>query len=362
MKAFLRPLSACLAAGIVAWSGDVLAQSQIQFSVPTGNDKVDPSSSLTPGPATKRLNVKDYNAPPTLFGMGYTPHRSLSPLPMGPSYDDSAVLNSLKWKQFLETKRNWALSTPEDILGMQTPEKILGLESATDERRLSPEQRFLNRQNSRATNGIAGYNMRDQNDSTLSIFGEQNKLLRPDQVGQGGTPAGSRSSAFGSVNPGRNAGYFSASKAIEGQLNQHKSDSPAWGNTFNLPAPLEKPSVDEQASMDRFRSLLDPSLSPEKVAEKTTAKSFDSGFGGTKSGGAFGTPVDPFMQLPPVVENPAGRSYQSLADNATRPMGIKPLPSITQGGSKIEKKTAPLVQLPPWLRKDNNGYKYVNNN
>lgn len=350
MKVFVRPLSACLAAGIVAWSGDALAQSQIQFSVPTGHDKVDSSTTLTPGPPTKKLNVKDYNAPPTLFGMGYTPNRSLSPLPMGPSYDDSAVMNSVKWRQFLQTKRNWALSTPEDILGMQTPEKILGIESATDDSRLSPEQRFLNRQSSQATNGAAGYNLRGQNNSMLGAFADQNKLLRADQIGQVDTPAGSRSSAFGPVvNSGRNTGLFSTSKLAGEQQDQTRSDSPAWGNTFNLPAPIEKPSVEAQASMDRFRSLLDPSLAPEKVAEKTTVKSFDSGSGGAS--------VDPFMQQPQTADNPAGRSYQPLVDNAVKPVGIRPLPTITQGGIQTEKKTAPLVQLPPWLRNNNNGYK-----
>jgi hypothetical protein len=358
MNVLMRPLSACLAAGIVVWSGAAMAQSQIQFSVPTGHDKTDKSSSLMPESTTKKLKAKDYNAPPaSLFGGGYQPPRFMQPLPTGPAYDNSAAMNSRQWRQFLDNKRNWALSTPEDILGVQTPEKILGIKSANDDSQLSAEQRYWNRQNNRGTNGAAGYNMRGQNNnSVLDIYGDQAKLLRPDKGGNpGGGGAAVRTSAFGqTINPGRNAGMFSVTKTSAGQVDRSLSDRPAWGNAFNLPAPLEKPSLDEQSSMDRFRSLLDPSLSAETVAEKTTVKTADLGGGG---GGALGGPVDPLMQLPQTKDNPAGRSYQPLAHDAARPVGLKPLPGIsTSTGSGNEKKSAPLVQLPPWLR-NNNSYK-----
>jgi hypothetical protein len=54
-----------------------------------------------------------------------------------------------------------------------------------------------------------------------------------------------------------------------------------------------------------------------------------------------------FLAAPP--ENRAGKSFQSLLGDVSKPTGITPLPGITQIKPPVAKKLASQPKLPPWL-------------
>jgi hypothetical protein len=261
---------------------------------------------------------------------------SFDVLPGSPNPAAVSPANTEQWRKFLDGKKNWTLQTPEEILGIQTPEKVLGITDPRDDPKLSAEERFLQRRDRREAGGMtnAANGMRrpdalpwqaDSANSDLLHAGDPSRRFAQ-------TPGGSVS------NPARNPNLiFNNSGPNPNPLADliRKPDS-TWTSPFGLPGPLSKPTQEQLEGMDRFRALMD-SAALEKTAEPSR----------------LALPLlaapNPNMQAQPAF-NPAGRSFSALDSGIAKPKGLTPLPGLTGPRLEPPKKTASLVQPPPWMQ------------
>lgn len=317
----LLSLMALVALGLPA-----AAQQHIQFSKPTGTDtNLTPASAFLPPKASK--NPAYFNAPKPVFGGG-SPGVDFDALPGNPQPSISGAY-AAQWQKSMDAKKNWALMTPEEVLGIPTPEKILGVEDPNDkeESKLSAEERFLRRQQREA----------DIGESNALRHADASMWHNNDWASDSFQTTDAKSKLDGAV-PGttRNLGdlFRQRSDGVSG-LNQDPQS--AWSSPFESPAPLPKPTPEQLAGMDRFRALMEPPPQ-DKVPQALQ-------------------PViapDPNIQRTPFF-NPAGQSFTRVSDNTVRPVGLTPLPGVTGPHPDQTKKQKPLVEPPPWMQSSLDG-------
>ena len=315
-----------LAALMMAAGGPAAAQQAIQFSKPANQDPTAAANAFLPSSARKSPGA--FNAPNSFFGNGDDMMPSIPP-PVMPNP------NAAQWQRVLQERKNWTLMTPEQILGVPTPESILGLVDPQEDPKLSPEQRYLQRQERLTQTSVSNSMVRAnaslwQNDNAATGFspGADGNNVFGDVSGDNGTKRGSSApGAIRASNPFFNPGPKSPGNVAD------RVDSP-WTSAFDSPAPIPQSSPEQLAGMDRFRALMEPP--PPQPA----------------SASPFGTPVapapDPFLQALPADFNPNGRAATALQSDFGKPMGIAPLPGIT-GPIPVPAKAASLVQTPPWM-------------
>lgn len=313
-------LAALLASGLSA-----TAQQAIQFSSPINQDPAVRANSFLP---SKHKSPGDFKAPSSLFGNA-GPEASYDVLPGGPPvvYPNA---NNQHWQKVLQDRKNWSLSTPEQILGVPTPESILGLADPLEDSKLSPNERYLQRQERQlemaATNGLRGPNLMPPQtyDPNKDLFANPEERSRFADAHAGPNPA-----SFSGGPPRIQSAFISQNS--ENPADQNQKVDVTWASPFGSPEPLPKPTPKQLAGMEAFRALMEP-----PAREKTPAF------------GNFALPTvvapDPNMQAPPVV-NPAGRSFTPLGNDITR---ISPLAGVT-GPPPAPAKRTPLVTPPPWM-------------
>jgi hypothetical protein len=307
------------AAALVTLGLSAGAQQTIQFTKPVDHDATSKANAFLPEKASK--NPANFNAPAPLFG-NRSPSVSFDVLPGSPQPIISSA-NAAQWQKSQNDKKNWSLMTPEEILGIPTPEKILGIPDASDDPKLSAEERYLQRQ-------------RRQTD-----IGASNALHRADASlwrNNGWNEESFQTTGGGAKFAGTLDGSVPGATRDLGDLFRQRPDEAAdvsggaWRSPFQSPAPLPKPTPEQLAGMERFRALLAP------PAQVKTPQAFQ--------------PVvapDPNMQQMPVF-NPAGQSFTRLANDSVKPVGLTPLPSVTGPHLAPAKKQTPLVQPPPWMQ------------
>jgi hypothetical protein len=306
---------------LVALGWSAAAQQALRISTPseTGASPAAQSVASLPDSALHRKTA-EVRAPVPLFG-DRTPEASFDILPGSQQY----IFNSAESQKNANEQRNWTLMTPEDILGISTAEKILKLSHPGDDASLTPEQRFLKRQDqqqlSSASNAWQRANTslwhHDKNDAD-SLF----ESLDASQSGANAPGPGTRTgnSVFGNMN-------------ARGELRQ-KFDS-TWASPFETPELLPKPTQAQLAGMDRFRAIMNPAT-PEKAPASVN----------------LGLPIAPInrnLQTFPAF-NPVGRAVTPLVSESAKPTGLTPLPGITGQQVTETKKTSPLVKPPPWMQ------------
>ncbi len=297
------------------------AQETIIFSKPA-EASADKANSFMP---STEHHSGDYNAPHQLF-KDYTPDLPL-PAPVISLNNDPSV------KEALDKRRNWTLLTPEQILGVQTPEEIMGVPNKLRdaEKKLSLEEQFLLRTSRSkefsATNGRAGSvpwgNQDDNNPFSLKNQNEDDPLHPSLQK----TSPGAR--YFNQILNAGDSG--NPSVGADGRQNS------AWNTVFTQPT--QPPATPEQeAAMERFRALMEPSSPPQKI-ETPTRFSIPAA-----------TTPDPFMQARPFA-NPNGRDVAPLEADFSKPAGITPLPPISTPPPKpVQVRPSWQAQLPPWMQ------------
>jgi hypothetical protein len=298
-----------------SWAG---GQQTIQFTKPADQD-LGKANSFLPSP-TSRLSAGAFNAPSPLFG-DRTPTVSFDILPGGPT--PSVTPNSSKWQKALDARKNWALSTPEEILNIQTPEKIFGIADPKDDRRLSAEERFLQRRQRQdlaaGSNGLSraeGYlrnNNQVQFSDADSPFGQTFQRSSADLTQK---PSG----LFGGWNS-------------DPQTETDQKVAPGWSSAFGQPLP--KPTPEALAGMDRFRAMMEGSA-PEKTPAANPYSYQPT---------AVATPR---MQAVPAGTTTKHSSFSALEDNTSRPIGLAPLSGLNSPRATAQKSTS-LVQPPPWM-------------
>jgi hypothetical protein len=302
------------------------AQETIQYTKPVDQDLPGKANASKPK-NTGRNSAGAFNAPSSLFGEK-NPVVNFDVLPGSPSPNAVSPASAEQWRKFLDAKKNWTLMTQEEVLGISTPEQILGITDPKNDPKLSVEERYLQRQDRLAAAGVTNALQRPDaaswhGDSPMDPFHRADATARFAQTLGGSIPGAARNlNQLFNSNP-------------DSSVDVNKKKDSAWANPFGMPEPLPKPTPEQLAGMDRFRALFEPAA-PEKAPEAAR----------------FSYPPaaapDRNLQVLPAY-NPAGRSFSALESGIAKPTGITPLPGITGSRLTPAKKTASLVQTPPWL-------------
>jgi hypothetical protein len=236
--------------------------------------------------------------------------------------------NSLR--ESLNARKNWMFMTPEEILGVPTPEKILGLPEDPSERDLTPEQKFLKRQEQASTlsasNNWQGFNKvflnKDSDDAFQSLDQKKEWDLRS---GSDTVPVAGSTKY---LNQFLNAPESPASDA-------ENRDS-TWGNAFDsyTPEKNEQQLEAQKEAMERFREMMQPPADAAAPNQKFSAP-----------------PRDPNLQEV-LQDNPAGHAFARMQSGILKPTGIDPLANATGAHKQTVKKSVLESEsdLPPWLR------------
>jgi hypothetical protein len=304
-----KRLLAVLAVAAMAFSIKAQDAGQpIIFSTP---QKADDSGAPTLAPKTSsQPDLPDgFDAPQTFLKSGF----SSQSLPM-----PQVISPTRKERQSQEDRRNWALMTPAEILGV-------AVETNTDGK--SQVERYLERQNhlrTGATNDLRNDNVNspwnfslDQPDGNFSDIGDNDAKNRARQ----------------------NLNNFLDDDPKN--RNSTSRDDDSDGNLFGLSQSQRpsKPDLAQQAAMERFRQLLEPR------SAFLAAQSPNGSFLSTPK-----TAVDPNLTQPEFTPNPAGASFLPVTSDLGKPTGLTPLPTvITPISSQPLAAPAWAPQAAPWL-------------
>jgi hypothetical protein len=316
-----RHLSALFAASV--WTATALrADEPIIFTKPADLPTEKANSFMEQMPH-KLADV--HSAPSSVFGQGEVDFDRLPGAQFQPQLTPQQLQ---KLQKQMDEKKNWALGTPEEILGVPTVEKIMGLPEHGTEDQLSMEERYLHRQerqrNETATNSLSVLTGLDENPFGLSERKRkqdgQNLLQEKD---------------------GR-ANYLNrelAASRLQPRENAARNGNGFWKSAFDpQPQVVSQAGFDQQAALDRYRATMEMS-----AMEKPTAVS------------EISHPAMPMRDpnLQPLPDyNPAGSTVRPLQDTIGRPTGIMPLPTVTgtRPTQSLPEKRKPLVNQPPWLQ------------
>jgi hypothetical protein len=226
-----------------------------------------------------------------------------------------------QWQKLLDNRKNWTLMTPEEILGVPTAAKILGVPDPDDDQNLSATERYIKRMN-RESKAVSATNaLGAEDDSWLGSDAKKDqRKIQP-----------------GGIFDNQIWGNAPKQTDIERQAAEQKTES-IWTSAFPHPMQAPKPDPQQLAEKERFEILLGTAAPPKPPGEVMLS---------TKP---ILPVVDPNMQVLPEA-NAAGGTFSSLRDNASRPIGIMPLPSITARprpiSTRVQESYAP--KLPPWM-------------
>lgn len=229
-----------------------------------------------------------------------------------------------------DARANWALMTPEEILGIATPGEILQVpEHDADGQQKNPTavERYYERQNQPQTNGSAGF-LSDTPSLRGDFQDNEDSRLNANSF----NPAGGRFR-----NPEQLTDPFQKPAPDDG-TDAGQNGNAGWSKIFISSAtpPVQSPS--QAADMAEFQKLLEPSQ-PSSLTVKSSRPSSDGGFfspSQTSPDSTFGQPV-----------NPIGTPFGSLNSAIG---GLPALPGIV-GQSATPAATVPKwrPQLPPWM-------------
>jgi len=289
----------------------------IRFSSPDTDDVVSNLPSLSPKPPGTLDFENAFEVPSTL---NFAPSPNPAPLPsIGPVFSSEAAA---RVQDLLDRRNNWALLTPEEILGAATPEKIFGItdHNAFGQRKYSTAlERYNERQNQMQlarTNGLSLVNsspvwnsFSDRNSRSNSLYG-------------------------GLVSPGALANPLFNSTA------DRQNENNGWSRLFDqpAPAPVPAPNPAQLTDMDRFRQLINPGLPSAAAAANPSAGGLKTSLPQTLLGSGLAQP--PRM----------GASFAPLNSGISKAPEMPRLPSawaLSYTSPPPAEAWAP--QLAPWL-------------
>lgn len=242
-------------------------------------------------------------------------------LPTGPQ---AIILNdnSAQWKKFLDERKNWALMTPREIMGVPTPESILGVQDLDDELGLTVEQRYLRRLDRGSESGATNSASRGANDDLdrdLKLIGNR------DDAGRLGS-----FSSFTGIDAANSVKNGGALKGGRGDGNQTAAVS-AWSSAFQSQTVGAKETQEQLAGMERFREFMGGSAAP-----KTATLSASAGVIATADAKARTT-----------ASEQASHTYTTVGDSFGKPTVLIPFGQATPLPTTTKKVS--WVQPPPWL-------------
>jgi hypothetical protein len=245
------------------------------------------------------------------------------------------------WQKVLDAKNHWTLMTPEEILGIPTPEKILGLPAKDGEDNLTPEENFMRRLGKKSvplpdSAPAAGPSRRADAlvPNSGSPFG-RNVFQSAFAHNDGNNSAQLPAAGLAGSAPEKSASFMGS--LLNSTFTSADKPDARWGNSFGLPAAPAKATPGQLAGMERFRDLMQPAAVFERAAAKRPAANLGA--------------RDSFLGATPDF-NGRGSSFTPLKNNAARPTGLSPLPSIATPRPVTPTRSAAQPELPPWMRDD----------
>ncbi|MGD0251133.1 MAG: hypothetical protein ABSC01_00370 [Verrucomicrobiota bacterium] len=333
--AFRMPLLAGALAAVflsaAAQNGAPPSSKAIIFSAPAGENAASNAPSLSPRLSDRPDFANELRAPVSVFdAQGPTP-----PLPAPSRAPMLSSAEAQRLQKMLDERENWALMTPEEILGVDTSRNTLRTpeqEAADNQKNLTVVERFLERQrqsHTAVTNGYYSGNFSSGRDFSRNQGGLTNGS--PSDPARIGLPAAAQILDR----------FFNNTPANNQFAGQNENRSAGWFTSLGLPPQPAAPTPEQLAERERFSQLLNPGSYSD-----TTAKS--------APGGKFLSSLQPFSDTTPnqtPMVNPVGASFAPLNSGIGRPAGLTPLPGIT-GPTNWQSSTAPPAwapQPPPWL-------------
>jgi len=220
----------------------------------------------------------------------------------------------------LNERAKWTLMTPEEIMGIQTPEEIFGLTTEDQDRNISPEERYLKREE-KAKAETANASLQNAESASHDYTGlfERADNLNPGLAAQEQAEPGAFSRMFGNAEAspfGHNSGISAGAKALSANA-----------------AEIAKANREQAAEMDRFRILIGEV--PQSPSPALTAPHLD--------GTPEPQPLSAFDEF--------GRPAATRSIDLSKPDGLS-LPAEIIGYAappRKLKKPSWEAQTPPWL-------------
>jgi hypothetical protein len=235
-------------------------------------------------------------------------------------------------QRLLDERKNWALLTPGEILGLPTPEKILGI----------PDRDAFGR---------------PKDETVVLRFYERQDQLRvhTNSDNPGAENAASGLDNSGSLNPKMDTGVWTpAASGLENSamLSRFLNGTPDtgavaagvpgsdWPKSFTMPA-SPKPTPEQQAALDQFQQLLQPHPGSAATVQ---LPAFGSPLFSSSSAASNPVPA-------PATAIPMGASYTPLSSGIATPTGVAPLPGLLGPTNLGLPAFAPewKPQQPPWM-------------
>lgn len=308
-------------AGAVGVSPSVQAQAAkvagqpISFSSPANSDAPSDVSLVPKSPDLSGL-PDELRVPASLNSDANSTPPSFVPARISPAQVD-------RLKTMLDDRNNWALMTPEQILGVDTQKKNLltsGRAAAGQEQKLSAVDRYNQRQNQEQTAKVNGYDNKS---------GDQN---RQTDAGAPDFVSGRFGNSWQILNQ---PPVIAPDNGLLGSQNEDSSLSKLFGSSQQASVP----DPAQLAAMDRFKQLLQPSPPPATLTSPSS--------GDPNSSSAFGSRDYHFGQSP---QNPSAATYTPLSSGIGTASGLTALGAVQNNW----KPAAPPAWAPkpaPWLSK-----------
>jgi len=263
-------------------------------------------------------------------GSSVSSETGLLPAPLPPAISPG---QARQMQQLLDERKNWALLTPEQILGLPTREKILGIvdrDAFGQPKNETVVMQYVERQDQlRARTNSVNYGAADP-----AARGDLSGSLKPQVNSDFWNPAGGR--------PG-NSGLMEQLTGVTPDSGADAARTPKsiWQKSFTLPEPETKTTPEQQAAMNQFQELLQPRSLPGGAAKSTP-------LGGPLFSMPAATP-NPAPSPPAAI--PIGASFTPLSSGVATPAGLTPLPGLlgptNTGLPALVPEWKP--QPPPWL-------------
>ena len=320
----------CAVAFSVAAQGGVSSGQASPFAAPGDEGQGQPAAN----PFSDNANLADeIQAPSSLFNQG----RPAAPLP-------PPQLISPDMNRVLQNRKNWALMTPEEILGVATPEQILGVKKPEDliTGSLTPEQRFLRRQDVPSAESNNQGND-PSSSSRWSLTKNPDDLENSDNSGMLAPQDSTGDSPFANFN-----------RMLNSSSGKSPFDRPKNGGNW-IQAPVQtadsaKATREQDAEMERFRRLLDPGAAANRPAMVLPDDKFDF------PSSASASSANPFAKKRPA-PSPYLSSFSATENAFAKPIGLTLLPGIaTEAPKKAEAPPSWAPKPPPWMSQQPNPF------
>ncbi len=239
---------------------------------------------------------------------------------------------STRQSQQQKDRAEWSLLTPEEIMGIQTPEEMFGL--AVPGQDLSPEERYMNRQEAAKKHSATTSSTENQTDASRDFSNGQSLSQRgfSSLFDQPGTDSSSLDGSHSQIGPGFSRIFGGPQNGGSPQRGAARMDAAQSAASGDRAVEAQR----EELDMANFRKLIGETPPAPQTA---FAKSDQNNLSGLETPFAF-----------------SGQNTMKLVQpkDPSKPEGLALPPEIVGYAAPPRKVKRPSwqPQLPPWMNDD----------